>query len=80
MNRLLELATIEELMGEVEKRFDDCVIVGRKLVDVENQTYAYRRGHRGTYESVFFLMDHARFEMNSDYHDSRRDAEPWEEL
>jgi len=76
----LDLATIDQLMDEIQSRFDDCVILGRKLVDPEERAYAYRRGHKGEYESVFFMMDHAKYQLNKQYDETDRDPEPWEEL
>lgn len=76
----LELSTIDELIDELKSRFDDCVIIGRKLVDPEERTFAYRRGQKGEYESVTFLLSGYQWRLHQDYEGSERDPEPWEEL
>lgn len=76
----LSLCTLDELYNEIEKRLDDCVLLGRRIVDADERLFAYKRWHKGTYESVVFMMRHAEWAMHRDYDQSDREAEPWEEL
>lgn len=76
----LKFATIDEILDELAARFDHCVFHGRRVVNKDEELYAYRRLQHGTIEDCVFLLSNHIARLHADYEETRRDPEPWEEL
>ena len=76
----LKFATIDEILDELEARFEAYVFHGRRTVNKDEELYAYRRAQHGGIEACVFLLSNHIAQLHSSYEETRRDPEPWEEL
>lgn len=80
----LELATIDQIFDELEKRCDNIVVVMRKQVDQEGWLHGYKYLHPqsepNAIETLCFMLDHTKHKLLKEYEESNREPEPWEEL
>lgn len=72
--------TTDELLDELEKRFDHCVFHGRRLLNAEENTYIYRKAHKGGIEQCIFLLRNHEWFLHYDYEQTARGPESWEQL
>ena len=76
----VSLASLDDLMNELQTRFDDFVCEGRKLVNAEHDEFAYHGSHKGSWESTIFLLHKMEYDLMKRYDESARDPEPWEDF